>query len=149
MLCLSVCLHVCICTVCMQCPRGPEEGVGSVGTRTTDGCEPPSALNCCTVSPALIFVFVFFCFFFFLMRQGIVMLLRMALISWAQVACPPQSPKGLGQVAPFDDFLTSSLIIQIPLTLWYSLSQWIRKSLVSASGLQITLRHCAFESYSN
>lgn len=29
-MCRSVCLHVCMCTVCMQCPWRPEKGVGSL-----------------------------------------------------------------------------------------------------------------------
>lgn len=32
------CLHVCPCTTCMLCP---EEGIRSLGTEVTDGCELP------------------------------------------------------------------------------------------------------------
>jgi hypothetical protein len=32
-------LYACICTMCMQYPRRPEEGVGFSGTEVTDGCE--------------------------------------------------------------------------------------------------------------
>lgn len=41
-------LFVCLCaSVCVQadvggCPRGPEEGVGSLGIGVTDSCEQPN-----------------------------------------------------------------------------------------------------------
>ena len=37
--CRSVCLHVCLCTVYVQCLYGPEEGVETHGIRTTEGCK--------------------------------------------------------------------------------------------------------------
>ena len=35
------CLRKCMCSIHMQCPKRPEEGVKSPGTRVTDCCEPP------------------------------------------------------------------------------------------------------------
>ena len=35
------CLHVCMCTTCMQCLWRPEEGSRFPGTGITSGCEPP------------------------------------------------------------------------------------------------------------
>jgi hypothetical protein len=35
------CLHVCLCTMCMQGLWRPEKGAGSCGTGVTDGCELP------------------------------------------------------------------------------------------------------------
>lgn len=37
---VSVCLHVCARTICVQCPWEPEESLRSPGTEVTDGCEP-------------------------------------------------------------------------------------------------------------
>lgn len=34
------CLHVCLYTMCLQCPQRPGEGVRFPETRITDGCEP-------------------------------------------------------------------------------------------------------------
>lgn len=28
-ICIACCLHACLCTACVQCPKRPEEGVGS------------------------------------------------------------------------------------------------------------------------
>ena len=39
--CMYVCMYVCMCTMCMQYPQRPEEGIGSSGT-VLDSCEPPS-----------------------------------------------------------------------------------------------------------
>ena len=36
---LSVCLHKCMCNICMQCLWRPEEGGGSPGTEVRNGCE--------------------------------------------------------------------------------------------------------------
>jgi hypothetical protein len=44
--------------VCAQCPRGPEEVVGSSGTGLTEGC--PSA---CNHDPSFVVVVLFVCFF--------------------------------------------------------------------------------------
>jgi hypothetical protein len=30
---MVLCVHVCLCTVCVQCLQRPEEGAGSAGTR--------------------------------------------------------------------------------------------------------------------
>lgn len=35
------CLHVCLCTTCVQHPQRPEDGVRALGTGVTNGCEPP------------------------------------------------------------------------------------------------------------
>jgi hypothetical protein len=72
------CLHVCLGTVCMQCPQRPVEGAGVPGTGVTDGCEQlgteprysgrvANALNHGVISPALnlLVSFVLFCFFNF------------------------------------------------------------------------------------
>lgn len=39
-MCVSV-VPVCLCTMCMQYPQGPEEGIEFLGTRVTGGREPP------------------------------------------------------------------------------------------------------------
>jgi hypothetical protein len=39
-MCMSVCLHVCLCIIWVQCPRSPEEGIMSFGTGVTTDCEP-------------------------------------------------------------------------------------------------------------
>lgn len=36
-MCLSVCLHVCSCTTCVQCLRRPDKGVRSLGTGILSG----------------------------------------------------------------------------------------------------------------
>lgn len=36
-ICVGVCLHVCLCTLCMQYPWRPEEGAGSVLTQGRGG----------------------------------------------------------------------------------------------------------------
>lgn len=36
---IYACLHVCLCTICMQCPWTSEDGVRSPGTGFTGGCE--------------------------------------------------------------------------------------------------------------
>ena len=51
------CLHVCLCTMCMQYQQTPEEGVRSSRTRILDGyvlvpSKRTSALNCWAISPA-------------------------------------------------------------------------------------------------
>ena len=35
------CLHVCLCTMCIQYSQRPEDGVGSPGTGVTNACELP------------------------------------------------------------------------------------------------------------
>lgn len=38
-MCMGVWLHVYLCTMCMQCPRRPEESTGSPGAGVTGGCQ--------------------------------------------------------------------------------------------------------------
>lgn len=40
-MCVLLCLHLCLCTTWLQCPRTPEEGAGSPGTGATDTWAPP------------------------------------------------------------------------------------------------------------
>lgn len=40
-LCVEFGLHVCLCTMCMQCPRRPEEATGSPRTGIADGSKLP------------------------------------------------------------------------------------------------------------
>lgn len=40
-LCIHDYLSICLCTLCIQYPQRPEEGIRSHGIQITDGCEPP------------------------------------------------------------------------------------------------------------
>ena len=40
-MCMGICLSVYLCTVRVHCPKRSEEGVRSLGTGVTDGCELP------------------------------------------------------------------------------------------------------------
>lgn len=37
----DICLHVCLCIVCMQCLQSPAKGVRSPGTGLTNECDLP------------------------------------------------------------------------------------------------------------
>jgi len=43
-MCMDVLPAVCLCTMCVQCPWGPEKDIRSLGTVATDNCEPPYGL---------------------------------------------------------------------------------------------------------
>jgi hypothetical protein len=48
---MGVCLHVWLCTTCMQCLQKPEGGARSLGTEVTDSCELPSGCWESSLSP--------------------------------------------------------------------------------------------------
>lgn len=45
-------LNVCLFTTHIQCQRGPEKGIRSLGTGVTEGCRPP--YGCWEPSPGLL-----------------------------------------------------------------------------------------------
>lgn len=61
---IHICMTVCLCTTYVLCPHRPEEGTGSPETSQPCECwgqnpgplEKVSALNCCTLSPAPLYL---------------------------------------------------------------------------------------------
>ena len=68
--CMYVCMYVCMCTMCVQYPQRPKEGVRFTGAVVTDSCElrikptasgrTTSVLNCSPISLASAYVSLWF-----------------------------------------------------------------------------------------
>lgn len=39
-MCMGICLHACMCSMCVHCMQKPVGGVRSPGAGVRDGCEP-------------------------------------------------------------------------------------------------------------